>query len=154
MTVTADSIVQCARSWIGTRYHHQGRLKADAPRHRGGVDCLGLLVGIARELQLCDADGTPLADFDRTDYALNVASEPLCITLRRLLREKAVADMAHGDVALFALDRSPQHLAVLTSNTLIFHMIHAYASARAVVENRLDNQWKSKLAGVYSLTCR
>jgi hypothetical protein len=30
-------IVACARSWIGTRFHHQGRLKK-ADGHKGGVD--------------------------------------------------------------------------------------------------------------------
>ena len=36
-----DAIVTCARSWIGTRFHHQGRLKK-TQSHKGGVDCLGL----------------------------------------------------------------------------------------------------------------
>ncbi|MDE3017017.1 MAG: hypothetical protein KGI29_08895 [Pseudomonadota bacterium] len=60
-------IVACARGWIGTRFHHQGRLRK-TESHRGGVDCLGLLVGIAQELDLRAPDGTRLAVFDKADY--------------------------------------------------------------------------------------
>lgn len=63
--ITNTDIVSQARSWIGTKYHHQGRLKKsvdgyspelascedwspDQPQRgqtNGGVDCIGLIVG-------------------------------------------------------------------------------------------------------------
>ncbi len=64
--VTGSDIAQQARSWLGTRFHHQGRLKHNA-NDAGGCDCLGLLVGVAEELQL-HAEGTPVMAFDERDY--------------------------------------------------------------------------------------
>ncbi len=61
-------IVACARGWIGTRFHHQGRIKK-TESHKGGVDCLGLLAGVAAELDLLGSDGMPLIAADETDYA-------------------------------------------------------------------------------------
>ena len=43
-TKCAAQIVQSARNWIGTPYLHQASLKGV------GCDCLGLIVGIWREL--------------------------------------------------------------------------------------------------------
>jgi cell wall-associated NlpC family hydrolase len=149
-----DDIVRVARTWIGTRYHHQGRLKADPPRHRGGVDCLGLLAGVAQELDLRDGKGVALATFDRTDYAHCVAGEPLRETLRGLLREKKAGELAPGDVVLFALDRAPQHLAIASraaSGEAGWHMVHAYATARGVVEHRLDDAWRARIVALFTL---
>ena len=57
-------IVQSARSWLGTPFHAQGRAKGI------GCDCLGLLMGIARELNLKSKNGLPLIDYDQRDYHL------------------------------------------------------------------------------------
>ena len=61
-------IVAQARTWLGTRFHHQGRLKANA-EHKGGVDCLGLIVEVSRELNITDKNGGLLASHDMTDYS-------------------------------------------------------------------------------------
>jgi cell wall-associated NlpC family hydrolase len=45
---TRDDIVRQARTWIGTPFHHQARLKSK------GCDCLGLIVGVVDELGLKD----------------------------------------------------------------------------------------------------
>ncbi len=42
-----EQIAAASRSWIGTAFHHQGRTKKTTG-HKGGVDCLGLLVGVAK----------------------------------------------------------------------------------------------------------
>ncbi len=48
-------VMEIARSWVGTKFHHQGR------RKNVGVDCIGLIVGVAQELGLNVED--------KTDYA-------------------------------------------------------------------------------------
>ena len=37
-------IIATARTWLGTNFHHQGRIK------NVGVDCIGLIIGVAAEL--------------------------------------------------------------------------------------------------------
>jgi cell wall-associated NlpC family hydrolase len=46
--VDPTEIVAAARSWLGTPWRHQGRLKGIA------VDCGGLIIGVGRELRLLD----------------------------------------------------------------------------------------------------
>lgn len=47
--IPSDEIVKYARTWIGTRWVHQGR-------GRGGIDCAGLLVKTAQHFDLPYAD--------------------------------------------------------------------------------------------------
>ncbi len=42
MSTSGSDVVRTARTWLGTPYHHQGRLKGV------GVDCAGLLIGVAQ----------------------------------------------------------------------------------------------------------
>lgn len=46
---TANDIVEYARTWIGTRWLHQGR-------GRNGIDCAGLLVETAKHFELPHGD--------------------------------------------------------------------------------------------------
>lgn len=151
MTTTHD-IVAAARGWIGTRFHHQGRLKK-TDKHAGGVDCLGLLVGVASELNLRSADGQPLLDFDRPDYPHYPDSTHLMAQLETLMQRIPMVGMQAGDVAVFTIDESPRHLAIISDderNSL--QMIHAYAPARAVVEHALDAWWQAKIKAVYRIS--
>ena len=43
---TGLDVVRMARTWLGTPYHHQGRVKG------AGVDCGGLVIGVARFLMI------------------------------------------------------------------------------------------------------
>jgi len=47
--VTKQQIILQARTWLGTKYHHQGRLKK-SKAGAGGVDCIGLIIGVIDEL--------------------------------------------------------------------------------------------------------
>jgi len=139
MSVNRVDIVSAARSWVGTRFQHQGRIKKGSG-HKGGVDCLGLLVGIARELNL-QVSGCPLAGFDRQDYGHYPDTDALEKTLSSLLLSIPLKHKQPGDVALFSIDGNPQHLGILSD----YGLIHAYAPARAVVETRLDEQWQKRI---------
>jgi NlpC/P60 family putative phage cell wall peptidase len=141
-------IVATARSWIGTRFHHQGRLKKTGS-HKGGVDCLGLLVGIADELDLRRTDGTRLASTDETDYAHQPDSKRLKSKLAELLMPIPVGGISAGDILLLRIDDNPQHLAVVSDMADDLGIIHAYASARAVVEHQLDSWWKARIEAAF-----
>jgi len=137
-------IVACARGWLGTRFHHQGRLKK-TDQHKGGVDCLGLLVGVAAELKLSAPDGAALAAYDDTHYSHQPDTKYLQEKLSSLLTPIAVSKISPGDVFLLNIDESPQHLGIVSNMAEGLGLIHAYAQARRVVEHRLDTWWRSRI---------
>ncbi len=144
-----QKIVRVARSWRGTRFSHQGRRKA-CRGDAGGVDCLGLLAGIAHELGLKGRDGRLLVEHDMQAYSKSPDGSLLMARLSAILHMVEPDDMRAGDVALFALDGVPQHLAVISDYAPgVAGMIHAYAPARRVVEHRLDVSWQKRLVCLY-----
>ena len=137
--ITQQLIVIQARSWIGTPFHHQARLKGV------GCDCLGLIVGVVDKLGLCDKYGAPLTGYDEVTYSKEPDGQYLMQKLCELLEEVPPADARAGDLALFTVRNNPQHMAILSDYDGGIGMIHAYAPARRVVEHRLDNDWQSRL---------
>ncbi len=137
MKVAGLDVVRTARTWLGTPYHHQGRLKGV------GVDCAGLIIGVAHELEL--------SAFDVQGYA----ARPNGDSLRRLCEDQmqlVMLDEARpGDVLLFRFDAHPGHLGFLASTGQGFTLLHAYLPRRKVVEHGLDASWWSQLAGCYRL---
>lgn len=144
MEAEITHMLAVARSWKGTRFAHQGRVKAHGT-HKGGVDCLGLLVGVAQEL------GLPHAQADECDYGHIPDAVRLYARLCQLMQEKPQDTLAPGDVVLLKLDGNPQHLALVSDYGQELGIIHAYAPARAVVEHRLDDGWRAAIHAVFRL---
>lgn len=138
-----NDIVAQARSWIGTPFHHQARLK------KVGCDCLGLVVGVVDELELKDKNGVKLAAYDEVTYSKEPDGAYLTQKLLDVLDEVAVDDMCAGDLALFKVRENPQHLAILTDYEGGIGMIHCFAPARRVVEHRLDDDWRARIVKVF-----
>lgn len=136
-------IVMQARSWIGVPFRHQGR-------SRLGVDCLGLLACVARELKLCGSDGKPLIARDQLGYG----HYPDEHTLRNELERWLVSSHNGGVVmiGLFRVDGMARHLAIIhRAESGLDAMIHAYAPARKVVEHRIDERWQQACVACFSL---
>lgn len=146
MAVTGAELVACARSWLGTRFHHQGRLKKTA-RHSGGVDCLGLLVGVAAELGLRGKQGQLFSDADVVSYGHLPDVAKLRQTLAGLMDE--VAYIGLGDVLLMEIDGRAQHLGLSSEVEGMPAIIHAYAPAKAVVEHVLDAWWRQRVVAIF-----
>ena len=154
MTI-ADLIVSEARRWIGTPFHHQARIKGK------GCDCLGLIVGVAKELKLKDKQGKLLSYHDECNYSRQPNCTHLIDKLSSLLDQIPIADLRPGDIGVFKIGENPQHLAILseysipsnnTGSGLELGMIHSYAIAKRVVEHRMDDEWKSKLEHVFRVS--
>lgn len=139
----AHNIATQARTWLGTPFHHQARLKGK------GCDCLGLIIGVVDELGLVDSRGQPLAGYDEVTYSKEPDGAYLTQKLTALLDEAPVAQAQPGDLALFTVRDNPQHLAILTDYEGGLGMIHCYAQARRVVEHRLDDDWRQRLVKVF-----
>ena len=143
----SNAIITCARSWIGTRFHHQGRVQKTTT-HKGGVDCLGLLVGVAAELNLKGRNGLWLADADETQYSHQPDNIRLRARLSELLQDIPKNEMSAGDIVLLNIDEQPQHLAICTDFQEAMGIIHAYAPAKAVVEHVFDSWWHERVHAV------
>lgn len=148
MTITNDGIVAAARGWLGTRFHHQGRLKK-TDKHKGGVDCLGLLIGIAKEVDLRLPDGSPAVSLDSTDYTHHPDTEYLQQQLLRALVPIPIGGIAPGNILLLCIDGFPQHLAIVSDMLQGLGIIHAYAPARRVVEHHFDGWWQARVQAAF-----
>lgn len=128
--ITRADIVDEARTWIDTPFHHQGRLKGV------GVDCAGVIIGVAHALKL--------SEFDCRNYG----REPTMGQMRILLEEhmiKVVTPLP-GDALLFSFDVMEQHLGMFTdANTII----HAYEKVGKCVEHRYSDLWLTRTRGIY-----
>lgn len=115
-----------ARRYIGTPYHHQGRL------HGVGVDCVGLLICVAREL------GHVPPDFNITGYRRVPDGYSLMRHMHEQFTEIPGEQMALGDYVCIAYDRHPHHVGVIGDYHLGgLSLIHANSKTGKVEESRL-----------------
>lgn len=121
-----------ARKWLGTPYQHQGRLRGVA------VDCVGLVIGVARGLGLADGwRDQPYRKFPDEAYVRAVLDAHL---------EPSGATPAPGDVALLRWRRTANHIAIAGNADTI---IHAYYLPSKVVEHRIDEDWCERIVALY-----
>jgi len=140
---TAQAIIATARTWLGTPFRHQARVKGH------GIDCLGFVIGVARELDLRDKCGIPLASYDEITYGRAPSGTYLLRKLESMLDEMPTKDAKSGDLALFTVDGNPQHLGILTDFNDALGFIHCDSRSKRVVEHGLDEHWRLRLIKAY-----
>jgi cell wall-associated NlpC family hydrolase len=124
---TRNDVIRVARTYLGSRHVHIGRSKEH------GVDCIGLVVGVAKELGLSyhdvqayskRPDGHSL--IREFDFAFLPCEQPL-----------------PGDIVVFWISRPelPTHAGILTD----YGVIHTHAGIGRVVEHTLDNKWIKRI---------
>jgi cell wall-associated NlpC family hydrolase len=125
MTTRTD-IVTKAREYLETPFHHQARLKGV------GVDCIGLVIGVAREL------GLIAPDFDIAAYPRIPDGTTLLPMANMHMTAISRESMQPGDVIVVSFDKYPQHFGVLGDYRHGgLSMIHAASNAGKVIETRL-----------------
>jgi cell wall-associated NlpC family hydrolase len=134
-----SAIVAEARSWIGTPYLHDGRLKGV------GVDCAGLLAACLIDL------GVPIDD--RRGVGRGDVFEEMMATVRSHadLVEDLDFDPARwrpGDALVFRCRTVFNHMAIYSGSGT---MIHSYSdpSVCRVVEHPVDARWMHRLHSVW-----
>lgn len=147
--MTAADIVTAARKYLGTPLRHQGRFRA--------LDCVGLVLAVADELALTDIHGKPIK---RADY-VNYSAQPVDgavqdeIAYRLIVSavspdlEALAASLQPGDVVTLRVPLIPCHVGIVSTITGRPGLIHAYSTARKVVEHRFDATWLRRVAGVF-----
>ncbi len=143
-----NKIIEESLSWIGTRFKHQGRLKKDI-NSLGGCDCLGLVVGVARNLKIKTITGNSFESFDQVNYSKLVTSNILLNQLNLLLSKVNMEDLQLGDIILIKVNDWPQHLAIISSISPSITIIHSYIQVRRVVKQNLPQEWLEKIVAIY-----
>lgn len=134
LAVKPEQVVETARTWINTPFHHQARLKGV------GCDCVGLILGVAWELGL--------TEFDSKHYGRIPDGQLLVELLHEHLTPLTEPEL--GSIALFRIRRHPQHLGLITG-TEPLAVIHAYQGIGKVAEHFLDNFWAERVIGYFRL---
>lgn len=143
MTTRAEVVLE-ARAWISTPYQHQARIRGV------GVDCIGLLIGVGRALQLVPAD------FDVTGYSRQPDPRLLMAQCAVHLTPIDVAAIQPGDVIVTRFEQDPTHFAIVADyyHGGLLSMIHA-ANRRdgkgGVIENRLDPTNRARIHAAFAL---
>lgn len=142
MMATGYDVVAEAHSWLGTPFVHQ------ASKRGVGVDCVGLIAGVAREL------GLPgIAAFDASPKYKGYGREPdpkvLLRGCQEFLDEISLDEVREGDILLMRYARDPMHFAIVTRLDPMY-VIHALGvTTRNVAEHRLDDVWRSRILRAY-----
>lgn len=137
-SVSSGRIVTSARSWIGTPYHHQACLKGV------GVDCLGLVRGVWREIYGCDAETPPAYS---PDWAEADQTERMLAAARRHLIEVDAGAQLPGDVVIFRLKRGvvAKHAAILSGPGIMIHAMEGVPVSEVV----MSSWWQRRVAAVF-----
>ena len=129
-----ELIVATARTYLETPFHHQGRVAGV------GVDCVGLVIGVAHALGL--------SSFDIQGYARQPDPITFRALLRQEMREKPFAQRLPGDVLSFAFINE-QHLGIITVLEPLT-IVHCWEKAGRCVEHALDIAWVRRIRGCWA----
>lgn len=132
---------QVAMSYVGCPFQHMGR-------SRKGLDCVGLLVLVARDMGWTVKDSPHYG----REPARNNNSFQLADYLRANLGEPVQREPQPNDVLLLKLRPrfAPAHVAMVAPHRYGIGMIHTYGEIGKVVYHRIDQTRRAQIAGVYA----
>ncbi len=144
-----NKVVELARGWIGTPYHHQGSLKG------AGTDCLGLMRGLWRELYGAEPELPPpytqtWGDYDKQETMLDAAERNLKKMVLaengRFIPRPRELHWEPGALLFFRrlAGTASKHCAVLSTSDRI---IHAYSGVG--VRETSVGIWDKHVAGIF-----
>lgn len=131
--MTREEIVKQGKTWVGTRFRYQGRVKQNQ-NNKGGVDCLGFIIGLCDEIEY-KYNGHLLSYYDKIVYSKQPDYNLLQEKFSEYFHKKDTKDVEIGDIVLKKINNNQYHLMLYTGKTFI----HASAITRTVVEHNIDN---------------
>jgi NlpC/P60 family putative phage cell wall peptidase len=146
--ITRAIVIELAKDWIGTPYLH------GQSRFRYGSDCLGLVMGVWRDLYGCQYRGQipPYrANWREIDPDLDI----LGLMSKAMIRLDNPLDAKAGDVVLFSLKEGlpPKHMGILSNDKKPWgadgRLIHAYWG-QGVLESSLRPFWEGRAKAAFS----
>lgn len=134
-------VVELARDWIGTPYHHQAALKGV------GCDCLGLVRGVWKEFHGKDAETPPPYS---PDWGQVGTRETLIEAAKRHFQRRDLKDLKPGNVIVFRMfpHAIAKHCGVVSDAG---RMIHAQEGV-GVCEVALNDNWLRRAVAAFSFS--
>jgi len=124
-----QEIVDAARKYADVPWVHQGRNKY-------GIDCVGLLVLVARDVGLKPLDVTTYSQFYNSSILIKAFIENGCKKITKTTAQS-------GDIMAINIGRCPMHVGILSEKRGIKHIIHAFRPSRFVREEEIyPLMWK------------
>lgn len=133
MILSEREFCRVARTYLGTPWHHAARAKGV------GIDCIGLVAEVYREMWVPVADRVRYSQGDEYD-SLIAALDAHC--------DSVVGTLRVGDILVFRSRLMDNHCALYLGDGL---MIHAYSGIESyrVIEHPISDSWLSRLVAVY-----
>jgi cell wall-associated NlpC family hydrolase len=128
--VTRLDVVTLARRWLGVPWRHQGR-------SRDGVDCVGFVALVARDLGI--------SSYDYTSYGRRAVGQAFVHHFAENMDALRVAEAQPGDVLVFADRAYPCHCGIVSEQEAGRYLIHSHASRRKVIEEPYIGEWPEKV---------
>ncbi len=138
-----------ARTWLGTSFCHQGRLKKSL-NNNGACDCLGLIMQVAKSLDLKTTRKFPFVLLDRINYSSIPDGNELKLELDNHLIK--IDSPEEGDITLLSFLGQPQHLAFIGQDNSNLTLIHAYMPLGKVCEHIFDQKWQRRVVAFYGFS--
>lgn len=133
--MTPQDVIDAARSWKGTPFHHQGRVKGV------GVDCAGLIVEAFKEA------GKDLED--RTNYGRLPAGGQLRQELQKRF-SRVHGKPLPGDVLEMSYEGETSHLGIYTEKDTIIHANGStWKKISMVVEHGYRDPWIKRTRAIW-----
>jgi cell wall-associated NlpC family hydrolase len=132
--VTGEDMAAKALEYVDVPFVHAGRSWT-------GVDCVGLLLCVAHDLGL--------TEWDDVNYSTIVEVQRMRQDVERFGDPVDWQDRQVGDIILFKVAGSAQHVAMITQLGDEPRMVHALMGVDKVVEQRIDPPWERRVVQVY-----
>lgn len=121
-----NDIITEARSWIGTRWRHQGR-------NASGIDCVGLIIRVGNDLGIFEHEC-------RTYTRRTVGKRFDAYFEEAGMTRLPFARAQPGDVVVTSDNSFPCHCGILTDKGFV----HAYAARKRCLEEPIDI-WRDRI---------
>lgn len=144
-----QQIIEEACSWIGTRFHHQGRIKKTSLGN-GGCDCIGLILGIAKKFNFKSlSDNELLIKHDLLNYSKFPPKNNLQAVLSKHFSEVSNMGLNKADIGLFKINHYPQHVALFDKVKGKKYLIHTYEEVGYVCKHYFSKLWQDRLVKIF-----
>ena len=132
----SKEIVQTAKKWLHTPFHLQGRVINE------GVDCIGLIIGISKELDIKSKAGMHLVYYDQYNYDLNGSS--FTMLNQQLNYHFMLTKLINPGVIINFTDKQRSHLGIISSENTYIHscMIRGMVIEQRIPSTKNFNLWQ------------